>query len=209
MEKEVLSKHRKALMLFGTFHLMHGTDSDVSTYEKDYPNVTFVISDLGIYDTNRRFGSISPFALWLHPSIALTKGTWLGALSRSDIFPSPVNVDVDNETCKVQIAVPPEQQKPIEVFVDAFLYLGPQDFRLKEPMPADIALDADYMTELRRRESLITFQGESSKSQKEFSDEIVQEAQNPILVLEGAPTPPDAKDIEQSCLADKKRGSPR
>jgi hypothetical protein len=41
MEKEVLSKHRKALMLFGTFHLMHGIDdSAVSAYEKDYPNLT-------------------------------------------------------------------------------------------------------------------------------------------------------------------------
>ena len=41
-------------MLFGTFHLMHGTeDSDVSTYEENYPHLTFVISDLGIYDTNR------------------------------------------------------------------------------------------------------------------------------------------------------------
>src|SRR6266849_1574966 len=48
MEKEVLSKHRKALMLFGTFHLMHGVGgSAVSIYEKDYPNLTFIISDLG------------------------------------------------------------------------------------------------------------------------------------------------------------------
>ena len=53
MEKEVLSKHRKALMLFGTFHLMHGTGSAVSIYEKEYPGITFVITDLGIYDTNR------------------------------------------------------------------------------------------------------------------------------------------------------------
>jgi hypothetical protein len=44
MENEVLSKHRKALMLFGTFHLMHGaTDDAVASYEKHYPNVTFVI----------------------------------------------------------------------------------------------------------------------------------------------------------------------
>jgi hypothetical protein len=142
-------------------------------------------------------------SLWPNPSLALTKGTWLGALSLTDIFTTPINVDVDSETCKVQIAFPPGQQKPIEPFVDAFLYLGPQDFRLNEPMPADIALDADYMTELRRRESLIGFPGESSKSQKEFSDEIVQEAQNPIL--EEAPTLPNARDIEQSCLADQKR----
>ena len=114
MEKEVLSRHRKALMLFGTFHLMHGTDSAVSTYEKDYPHLTFVISDLGVYDTNRRVGSVSPFALWPNPSLALTKGTWLGALSRSDIFPPPINIDVDSDTCKVQIAFPPEQQNRLK-----------------------------------------------------------------------------------------------
>jgi hypothetical protein len=51
MEKEVLSKHRKALMLFGTFHLLHcgntaGTfPSAVKLYEKDYPGVTLVIAD--------------------------------------------------------------------------------------------------------------------------------------------------------------------
>lgn len=196
-------------MLFGTFHLMHGTDSDVSTYEKDYPHLTFVISDLGTYDTSRQVESTSPFASWPYPSLALTKGTWLGALSLSDISPPPFNVDVDNDDCKVQIIFPPKQQKPIEGFVDAFLYLGPQEFRLKEPVPADIALDADYMAEMRRRESLLGLPpGQSPKSQKEFSGEIVRGAQNPILEA-GAPKLPDAKAIEQECLDSKKRGSPQ
>jgi hypothetical protein len=209
MEKEVLSKHRKALMLFGTFHLMHEIDDTaVSTYEKDYPNLTFVISDLGVYDTKRPVASISPLAMWPNPSIALTKGTWLGALSLSDIFPPGVWFDPD---CNVQIALfPPrlekQAHKPMEHYIDAFLYLGPQEFRLSEPMPANIALDADYMTELRRRESLMGFPG-PSKSQKEFSDEIVQASQNPIL--EGAPPPPDIRAITQSCLDAKKRENPR
>src|ERR1700722_7672270 len=48
MEKEVLAKHRTALMLYGTMHLMHGLEKNaVSIYEKDYRGVTFVISDLG------------------------------------------------------------------------------------------------------------------------------------------------------------------
>jgi hypothetical protein len=180
----------------------------VSTYEKDYPHVTFVISDLGIYDTNRQVASISPFASWPYPSLALTNGTWLGAILLSDISPPPINIDINGDDCKVQITSPPEMQKPMETFVDAFLYLGPQEFRLNQPMPADIALDSDYMTELRRRESLIGLPpGQSPKSEKQFSDEIVKGAQNPIL--EGAPKLPDARDLEQSCLDNKKRGSPR
>jgi hypothetical protein len=112
MEKEVLSKHRRALMLFGTFHLLHGVDdSAVSTYEKRYPHLTFVISDLGIYDMNRTAAPISPFALWPNPSLALTKGTWLGALMLRDIFPPPIMIDRD---CKVHVNFPPGLQKPME-----------------------------------------------------------------------------------------------
>lgn len=207
MEKEVLSKHRKALMLFGTFHLMHGIDdSAVSAYEKDYPNLTFVISDLGVYDTNRPVASISPFALWPNPSIAIAKGTWLGALLLSDVFPPGIWFDPE---CNVQITLfPPrlqkQAQKPMEHYIDAVLYLGPQEFRLSEPMPADIALDADYMMELRRREALM---GAPSQSPKDFNDETLREAENPIL--EGAPTPSDARELRQSCLDAKKQGSPQ
>jgi hypothetical protein len=203
MEKEVLSKHRKALMLFGSFHLFHGVaDSAVATYEKRYPHLTFVISDLGIYDMNRTSAPTSPFALWPNPSLALTKGSWLGALMLRDIFPPPIMIERD---CKVHIDFPPDLQKPMEALVDAFLYLGPQEFRLNEPMPADIALDADYMTELKRRESLTGFPGEPMKSLKDSNQEIVKEAENP---LSGAPKQPDAKDVAQSCLDRNKQGSP-
>lgn len=71
-------------------------------------------------------------------------------------------------------------------------------------MPADIALDANYMTELRRRESLM---GEPSQSPKDFIDETILEAQNPIL--EGAPKPSEASELRQSCLDAKKQGSPQ
>jgi len=111
--------------------------------------------------------------------------------------------------CKVQIVLfPPRLQKqaekPIEHYIDAFLYLGPQEFRLSEPRPADIALDADYRTELRRRESLMR---DFPQSPKDFNDETMREAQNPIL--EGAPPSPDTRAIAQSCLDAKKQGSPQ
>src|SRR5580700_9014476 len=38
--------------------------------------------------------------------------------------------------------------------VDAFLYLGPQDLRLKEKLPADIALDEDYRSESQKGGSM-------------------------------------------------------
>jgi hypothetical protein len=197
MEKEVLARHRKALMLFGTFHLMHGQGINaVSTYEKDYPHVTFVISHLGNYDTSR-------FASWPNPSLVPTKGTWLGALSPSDIWTPGVRI-ID---CKVQIGFPPELQKPVEDVVDAFLYLGPRDLRLREPTPADIALDNEYMTELQRREALTAFPGTPPRSLEEMRAEILQEAQQTIL--EGPPPPPDVKAIEERCRAQQQESAPR
>ena len=89
MEKEVLSKHRKALMLFGTMHLMHAM-SAASTYEKNYLNVTFAISELAAFDTDLPRLSDRPFASWPVPSLARAKGTWLGALDSTHFIPSPL-----------------------------------------------------------------------------------------------------------------------
>jgi uncharacterized iron-regulated protein len=52
IEREVLAKKRKALLLFGEGHLFHkGRSSSVAEYEKTYPGVTFVVF------THKGFGS--------------------------------------------------------------------------------------------------------------------------------------------------------
>jgi hypothetical protein len=96
----------KALMLFGTFHLMH-TIGDVSTYEKNYPNVTFVISDLAAFDTELPTLSASPFVSWPIPSLARAKGTWLGALDLTHFFPPPLLIDND---CSLHNEFPAKNQ---------------------------------------------------------------------------------------------------
>ena len=201
MEREVLSKHRKALMLFGTFHLMHGVARDaVATYEKEYPNVTFVISDLLSF--NADFPGLSqPFAAWPVPSLALAKGTWLGALDISHFFPPLVMFDKD---CKVVNGFPKDAQKPMADLVDAFLYSGPPELALNEQMPADIALDADYTKELLRREVLMGWPGAATMTQKERDENTVKEAENPMFEV---PKPPDTKAMTQSCLDVKKQSS--
>lgn len=108
MEKEVLSKHRKALVLFGTVHLMHAM-SAVSTYEKNYPNVTFVISELAAFDTDLPRLSDSPFASWSVPSLVRTKGTWLGALDLTHFIPPPFLIDKE---CNVHNEFPGNSKSP-------------------------------------------------------------------------------------------------
>ncbi len=201
MEKEVLSKHRKALMLFGTFHLFHGEAmSSVSIYEKDYPHLTFVVSELGFFDTDSPTLASSPFANWPIPSIALAKGTRLGVLDLSHFFPPPIFVD---ENCNVHNEFPESLRKPMEDLVDAFLYLGPPSLRLKEPLPADIALDIEYRMEMQRRDALTGFPGAGTGRLEDVDRQIVNGAEDPLLGMH----PPDLKAVAQNCLDRKSRGN--
>lgn len=138
MEKEVLSKHRKALMLFGTFHLFHinnvppiGLESAVQRYEQIYPGVTLIVADVfSNLNDLAKFNSKeleARMASWPVPSLVQgIKGTWLA--------------DVD--------------QTYFSKAVDAFLYLGPSDLILVEPRPAEIFSNKDYMAELQRRAAI-------------------------------------------------------
>ena len=214
MEKEVLSKHRKALMLLGTFHLMHtpGAKNAVTIYEKDYPNRTFVISDFGLVDAPPI--SSEAFAAWPVPSLALAKSTWLGALDLTHFY-EPMTT-IHEGDCAVHREFPKHLQKPMSVLADAFLYLGPLDLELKEQVPAEIALDVDYRMELQRRDSLPEFPGAvptpSPKTLKDENQEIVEEGKESIFVPEKpsdstGPDPELSKAV-QSCLDRKRHSSP-
>jgi hypothetical protein len=203
MEKEVLSKHRKALMLFGTYHLMHGTGSAVSLYENDYPGVTFIITEPGTYDTNLARLTDSKFVNWPIPALAYAKGTWLGALQLSDFLPPGSRIDRD---CNYRNEFPPEMQKPIENFVDGFLYLGPPDLRRREKLPADIALDADYKAKLQATGAMIGFPNAASETAQEFDREVVKSAEDPLFAIHDTkPKPEEIKKMIESCLERKRR----
>jgi hypothetical protein len=206
MAKEVLSKHRKALMLFGTFHLMHGTrGSAVSLYEKDYPNLTFVISELGIFDTDLPTLHDSKFVNWPIPAVARAKGTWLDALELSHFIPPGITIDQD---CNVHRDFPKALQKPMDEFVDAFLYLGPPDLRLREKIPADIALDVNYRTESQRGSAMLGFPNGASETREEFDHQIVKTAADPIFAIPKELRDPKGEEqAVQSCLERKRQGN--
>ena len=206
MEKEVLSKHHKALMLFGTMHLMHAPyGGAVTKYEKHYPNSTFVVSELMFFGTGRKDLPHNPFAAWSAPSIALAKDTWLGALDMSYFFPPPVWFGKD---CRVMNEFPKEDlQTPMEGLVDAFLYLGPSELALHEQIPADLALDKDYMKELRRRELLYGDPDATTMTQQEYEQTIINSAENPLLDLLQRPTQKTIAAIHQACLDQKAQAS--
>ena len=103
---------------------------------------------------------------------------------------------------------PKALQKPMEELVDAFLYLGPQDLRLSEKIPADIALDAGYRAELQRGAMMLGLPSAASEKPKEFDEQIVKTAENPIFAIPKQPEgdPKGEEQAVQICLDRKGRG---
>ncbi|MGD0860964.1 MAG: hypothetical protein ABR912_16855 [Terracidiphilus sp.] len=202
METEVLSKHRKALMLFGIFHLLHGggpgQGDAVTRYERHYPGRTFVISDFGYYGTgDEPLGDANaPGGVW--PSLLRTKNSRLSSLGLDSFILSPLTTDQD---CNVIDAFAGESSKTVADQIDAFLYLGPQKSQLAEPLPADIALDRAYRSEWLRRMKLVGLPGPSTL--EEVDAQIVASAANPMLIP--PPRHPVSQEmklrIRQDCLS--------
>jgi hypothetical protein len=142
VEREVLAKHRRALMVYGWRHLAHSTgdqvtDNAVSRIERDYPGAAYVI----VY--HRRFERDNDrlearMATWPVPSLLPFRGTWLGALD-SGYFP-----DMED--------VPPGYHGMPGI--DAYLYVGRRDVLRADPIPRSV-LDQDYLAEVDRRADLL------------------------------------------------------
>ena len=193
LEREALAKHRKALVLMGAFHMLHGTGA-IAMYEGKYPNSTFVISELGTFGTNLTDLSSSPFATWPTPALARIKGTWLGRLDLSKFLPPPNILDQD---CNPHNDFPAPLRKPVEELFDAVLYLGPPDLRLWEKVPADIVLDSDYMKERRRRSALPGSPTATAVQPTDGLDgEILDRAESPLFKIHAPPL--SAAVIEQA-----------
>lgn len=94
----------------------------------------------------------------------------------------------------------------MDELVGAFLYLGPSDLALREPLPADVALDTAYMKVWLWRQALLT---PPLETLTELNQGIVNGAGNPPLLMGGL-TPEALKAITQSmvrgCLEYKNGG---
>ena len=155
MIREVLSKKRKALMLFGLMHLLHGLPMNpssmempmrataVTLYEQTYPGLTFVViphRGFGTFSNleGKNAGLEARMTSWPKPSLISVNGTWLGDLGVAYFFQVP-------ETWK---------DRPLAGFADAYLYLGPRGSLSHESTPSSILDDKPYVDELRRRAAL-------------------------------------------------------
>jgi hypothetical protein len=207
IEKEVLAKHRKALMLMGILHLLHGAGA-TGMIEAQQSSSVFVISELGIFGESSPDASKALFASWPIPAIARVKGTSMGKLGLKSFLPPPYIMDQD---CNPHNDFTGPLGKPVEELFDAVLYVGPQDLRLWEKIPADIVLDADYQKELRRRATLPGSPTPAVQASDELDRQIFERAGNPLFKFD-APPPLSAAMIEQAvrdCRERQRRAPPK
>ena len=204
MKNEVLSKHRKALMLFVLAHLYHVPDASgivnaVQLYEKDYPGVTLVIAE------HIGFGGSGPLAQyngkfekrlasWPVPSLAPEmKGTWLADLLDKTYSSGNIFFFGKGPDGKAPQPVPVEAKNKFSQMVDAYLYLGPRDLLLRESIPAEISLNKGYMAELQRRAAImglgpITDQTNPEKiSDRDYTPFFYNETEQVIFFAPNAP----------------------
>jgi hypothetical protein len=169
MEKEVLAKRHKALMLFGTGHLYHHhgehalmfSSSAVEIYEKNYPGVTLVIEDYTGFGNNSPLAKYndefeSRMASWPIPSLVQDlPGTWLADLldKTHNIGGGSILFRGGKDGKRTESLIDSGDVSATKL-VDAYLYLCPRDFLLKEPRPAEVFLDKDYMAEMQRRAAI-------------------------------------------------------
>jgi hypothetical protein len=150
VEREVLDKGRRALILYGASHLFHSTSKVsrgiISAIERRAGERAYVIADLvPLAGDPQGLGKrLSPYR---QGSVIPTSGTWLGAFDTGLILPVPFrnpSGEPANSMCGI----------PLRSVIDAGLYLGPSDdLTMSRENPASY-LDPAYWAELGRRKQL-------------------------------------------------------
>jgi hypothetical protein len=148
VQREVLAKGRKALLIAGNAHLrrgLHPTDNpsqpNVATLlTQQHPDSLFVVEVLplnpGWAPDDVRQRTQSEFGGWPRPAIALLAGTWLGAQ------PMPYRAIDPNSLYQEQ--------------VDAVIWLGPDTGLTASRADPAIYQCGDYAAELHRRGEVLS-----------------------------------------------------
>lgn len=158
LEKEVLNKGRKALIVLGGNHLYRRYWSGdrkenivVNLIERRHPGSVFVILQYfaqmeGAKELEKRFSA------WKIPALLPLKGTWLGAVSAMPARPLTRTRVGGGQTVREQVKG--DASLHLQDLADALLYLGPLS-TFTQSWPTLETYDPDYLRELQRRHQLL------------------------------------------------------
>ena len=161
IQLEVLAKRRRALVVYGQLHFQRlnvmsnldmydwRTQTIVSLLERATPARVFTV-----WNVDDALATVQPdIASWRHPSLAMIRGTTLGAADVTVFVAAPARFTFRGDS---SVQVPRDQWRSLraEDQLDAVLYLGPRAAMRQVPLSADICSDARYIAERLRRIAL-------------------------------------------------------
>jgi hypothetical protein len=137
VEKEVMQKDRRALLIAGRYHLLRGLHTGQDSWmlnagtqlAQRYPHQLFVVDLLALSSQHPLVGQ-ARLAEWPRRSLALLAGTWLGDALR----PTPLSISREASIYGKQ--------------ADAVLYLGPGEFLTASRADPALYLAGDHVTQL-------------------------------------------------------------
>lgn len=161
IQREVLAKARHALLFYGDMHFQR--KNMIASYESEGPAETIVSrleskSEAKIFTIFTAGTALvkgqADVASWPAPSLAVVRGTVLGALDFTFYYPSEAlgRIAIRDGKPDFSAQIPREQWKTLraEEQFDAVLYTGEQTSRLVHPSPDRCADKTDLAEHLRR-----------------------------------------------------------
>jgi len=154
VEREILAKSKKALVIYGVGHLgiYQGYENIRALLDKDHPGAVFTVSPYvgyGQKDCAVRFER--HIRKWPVPSLV---SPIRGSTLEKDIFRKGCNAFPQGNIPDAGFEM--SGRNNLGLTSDALLYLGPRASLLKGPGDPDIYLDAEYRAEMDRRMVLRT-----------------------------------------------------
>jgi hypothetical protein len=158
VEREVLSRHRKALLVIGAAHVLHHpitwrndptppAPTVTMILEATHPHAVFVIMPHDGYGT-RRSEFEARLAGWTKPSLVRLHGTWLGDVHGKVVFGANIR-RVGAETADAD----PYYGFNLQDLADGYLYLGP--LATLAPVQWPDFTGTAYANEIQRRNQLM------------------------------------------------------
>jgi hypothetical protein len=192
LDREVLSKGRKALVISGALHILRRDPPDFQPKTFDrvglgdaiaqrYPAVAY-----RIYPATGRSSLARIVRGWPAGSLADVKGTILGARSSQVLWPSSVTMFRTVNGKREPFTLQESDFPPIETLIDAVLYYGTDTTTASLPAPP--YRDCEYVVELRRRNQLLL--PIFGQNQEPLIDSLVSRAYSKKSRGGGRPCPP-------------------
>lgn len=174
IQLEVLAKDRRALLVYGHGHFQRKnvasnfemtdwrTQTIVSLLESAGPTKVFAIWRAS------NVAAIQPDAAsWPGPSLALIRGTVIGAADASRFHDWPARFTIRDGK---PVAIPKSEYRllPAEEQFDAVLYLGPSQTNTDSQLAPALCADADYMMMRINRMALVGLPPSEANRLKEY-----------------------------------------